>query len=317
MMQIEKPRIFFEESNNGANAKFVIEPLERGFGTTLGNAMRRVLLGSLPGAAPIAVRIAGVQHEFTTLKGVVEDVADIILNLKTLIVKTTDTSPDFKATLTLKKSGAGIVKASDIVATDQVEILNPDLHICSLSAGANLDMEIIVGRGRGYVLAKENKDASDSIGFIAMDSIFTPVKSANYTVESARVGQSINFDKLTLEVNTNGSITAKEVSSLAGKIINDHVKLFIDLVEEMSANEILVTRQEDKQQKVLEMTIGDLELSVRSTNCLKRANINTVEDLTKKTEKELAKVRNLGLKSLEEVIQKLESLGLFLRNDDE
>ena len=317
MMQIEKPRIFFEESNNGATAKFVIEPLERGFGTTLGNAMRRVLLGSLPGAAPVAVRIQGVQHEFSTIKGVVEDVADIILNLKTLIVKTSETDPSFKSTIYLKKSGAGEVRASDIVANDQVEILNPDLHICTTSAGANLDMEIIIGRGRGYVLAKENKDASDSIGFIAMDSIFTPVKSVNYTVESARVGQSINFDKLTLEATTNGSMTAKEVTSLAGKIVNDHVKLFIDLVAEMSANEILITRQEDKQQKVLEMTINDLELSVRSTNCLKRANINTVEDLTRKTGKELAKVRNLGLKSLEEVIQKLESLGLLLRNDDE
>ncbi|MCL2540000.1 MAG: DNA-directed RNA polymerase subunit alpha [Firmicutes bacterium] len=317
MMQIEKPRINFQEASGGTTAKFVIEPLERGFGTTLGNAMRRVLLGSLPGAAPVAVRIQGVQHEFSTIKGVVEDVADIVLNLKTLIVKTISTDPDFKSTIRLKKSGAGEVTAADIAVNDQVEVVNPELHICTMSAGASLDMEIVIGRGRGYVLAKENKDATDSIGFIAMDSIFTPVKAVNYTVESARVGQSINFDKLTLEVTTNGSISAKEVTSLAGKVINDHVKLFIDLVAEMNANEILITRQEDKQQKVLEMTIGDLELSVRSTNCLKRANILTVEDLTKKTSKELAKVRNLGLKSLEEVIQKLEQLGLFLRNDDD
>ncbi len=317
MMQINKPNLTLTEENGGSYGKFVIEPLERGFGETLGNAMRRVLLGSLPGAAPVAVRIQGVQHEFSTIPGVSEDVADIILNLKSLIVSTKNVEPDFKSTIYLKVKTPGRVYAKDFSLNGEVEILNPDLYICTLATGASIDMELIIGRGRGYVPASNNKNASDSIGFIAMDSIFTPVKSVNYFVESARVGHDMNFDKLTLEVKTNGAVSAREVASLAGKVLNDHLNMFIELVDEMANTEILVARQEDKQQKVLEMTINDLELSVRSTNCLKRANINTVEDLIRKTDRELGKVRNLGQKSLEEVKQKLVELGLNLKSDDE
>lgn len=317
MMQINKPNLTFKEDQNGAVASFVIEPMEKGFGTTIGNAMRRVLLGGLPGAAPIAVRIAGVQHEFSTIPGVSEDVADIILNIKSLIVKTANTDPSYKTTVYLKSKEEGVLYAKDIVCDSDVEILNPNLPICTLSKGAVVDMEIIIGRGRGYVLAKENKNAVDSIGFIAMDSIFTPVKKVRYSVESARVGQDINYDKLIMEVTTNGAISAKEVASLAAKIINDHMRMFIELVDDMEETEILVSRQEDKQQKVLEMSINDLELSVRSTNCLKRSNILTVEDLVRKTDRELGKVRNLGQKSLEEVKNKLVELGLTLKSEDE
>lgn len=317
MMQINKPNLTFKEEQNGATATFVIEPMEKGFGTTVGNAMRRVLLGGLPGAAPIAVRIAGVQHEFSTISGVSEDVADIVLNLKSLIVKTTSSDPEFRTTVYLKSKEAGKLSAKDIILTDGVEIINPDLHICTLAKGANVDMEIVIGRGRGYVFAKDNKNAVDSIGFIAMDSTFTPVKKVRYFVDSARVGQDINYDKLTLEVTTNGAISAKEVASLSAKVLNDHLSMFIELVENMANNDILVARQEDKQQKVLEMSINDLELSVRSTNCLKRSNILTVEDLVRKTDRELGKVRNLGQKSLEEVKNKLTELGLSLKSEDE
>ncbi len=317
MMQINKPNLTYKEEQNGAVTTFVIEPMEKGFGTTIGNAMRRVLLGGLPGAAPIAVRIAGVQHEFSTIPGVAEDVADIILNLKSLIVKTTNTDPSFRTTVYLKSKEPGVLYAKDIIVNDEVEIINQDLPICTLAKGAVVDMEIIIGRGRGYVLAKENKGSVDSIGFIAMDSIFTPVKKVRYSVENARVGQDINYDKLTMEVTTNGAISAKEVVSLAAKIVNDHMKMFISLVETMENTEILVARQEDKQQKVLEMSINDLELSVRSTNCLKRSNILTVEDLVRKTDRELGKVRNLGQKSLEEVKNKLVELGLTLKSEDE
>ncbi len=317
MMQIDKPSIKFEESQNGAVAKFTIEPLERGFGTTIGNAMRRVLLGGLPGAAPIAIRIQGVQHEFSTIPGVDQDVTDIVLNIKSLIVHTDSTDTDFRATLTLRAKGPCDVTAGDIVTPEGVEIINTDLNICHLSAGATLDMEIIIGRGRGYVLAKDNKDACDSIGFIAVDSIFSPVLSVEPHVESARVGQNINFDKLTLEVTTNGATSAKEVTSLAAKILNEHLNLFIELVDNMADQSFLVAKEEDDQKKILDMSITELELSVRSTNCLKRANINNVGDLTSKTHKELAKVRNLGNKSLEEIIQKIEQLGLKLKDEDE
>ena len=317
MMQIDKPSIKFEESQNGAVAKFTIEPLERGFGTTIGNAMRRVLLGGLPGAAPIAIRIQGVQHEFSTIPGVDQDVTDIVLNIKSLIVHTDSTDTDFRATLTLRAKGPCDVTAGDIVTPEGVEIINTDLNICHLSAGATFDMEIIIGRGRGYVLAKDNKDACDSIGFIAVDSIFSPVLSVEPHVESARVGQNINFDKLTLEVTTNGATSAKEVTSLAAKILNEHLNLFIELVDNMADQSFLVAKEEDDQKKILDMSITELELSVRSTNCLKRANINNVGDLTSKTHKELAKVRNLGNKSLEEIIQKIEQLGLKLKDEDE
>jgi len=316
-MEIEKPRITCEELKNGSFAKFVVEPLDKGYGLTMGNALRRTLLSALPGAAAVAIRIQGVQHEFSTVKGVVEDVTDIVLNIKALSVKTHETDMDFKATLKLNKYKSGPVYAKDIDFSDQVEILNPDLHICTLDEGATLEMEIIVGRGRGYVSADNNKESTEDIGYIAIDSIFTPVKRVNYQVESARVGQSMNYDKLTIEVETNGTLSAREVISLSAKIIQDHTMLFVDLVDNMAGNEILVTRQEDKQNKVLETSIEDMDLSVRSYNCLKRAGINTVEDLTKKSREDMLKVRNLGLKSLEEVIQKLESYGLSLRKDEE
>jgi DNA-directed RNA polymerase subunit alpha len=317
MMEIEKPRINCEELKNGSYAKFVVEPLDRGYGLTIGNALRRTLLSALPGAAVVAIRIAGVQHEFSTIKGVVEDVVDIVLNMKAMAVKTFDTNMDFKATLRLNRYTAGPVYARDIEFSDQVEILNPDLLICTLDEGASLEMEIIVGRGRGYVSADHNKDVTEDIGYIAIDSIFTPVKRVNYQVETARVGQSMDFDKLTIEVETNGTMSAREVVSLSAKIIQDHTMLFVDLVENMADTDILVTRQEDKQNKVLETSIEDMDLSVRSYNCLKRAGINTVEDLTKKSREDMLKVRNLGLKSLEEVIQKLESYNLGLRKDEE
>lgn len=317
MMEITKPRIIVEEADNGCFGRFIVEPLEKGFGITLGNCLRRTLLGALPGAAAVAVRIDGIQHEFSSIPGVAEDVTDIILNIKNLAIKTTDLSPDFKTTIHLKKKGAGVVLAKDIEVNDQVEILNPDLHICTLDDGANLDMDIIVGRGRGYIPASQNKSEDDPIGYIAVDSIFTPVKSVNYSVSATRVGQSIDYDKLIVEVQTNGTMSAREIISLSAKVVLDHVKMFVDLIDSMSDLEILVSATENKQVKVLEMAIEDMDLSVRSYNCLKRANINTIEDLTKKSKDDMLKVRNLGLKSLEEVIQKLESYGLGLRNDDE
>ena len=317
MMEIEKPKITCEEADNGTFARFIVEPLDRGFGLTIGNALRRTLLGALPGAAPIAIRINGVQHEFSTIKGVVEDVIDIVLNIKCLAVKTNNLDKDFKTTLRINKYEAGEVTARDIEPNDEVEILNPDLHICTLDDGAKFEMEIIVGRGRGYVSADMNKDETQDIGYIAVDSIFTPVKKVNYNVETARVGQSMNYDKLTLEVETNGTLSAREVVSLSAKIIQDHTNLFVELVESMKDLSILQAREDEKQHKVLEMTIEDMDLSVRSYNCLKRANINTVADLAKKSKDDMLKVRNLGLKSLEEVIKKLEDLGLGLRNDED
>lgn len=316
MMEIEKPRITCEENENGSYAKFVVEPLERGYGQTIGNALRRTLLGALPGAAPIAIRINGVDHEFSTIKGVMEDVIDIVLNIKCLAVKTSSLDNDFKTILRINRNKAGEVKASDIEPNDQVEILNPDLHICTME-DVPFEMEIMVGRGRGYVPADDNKDESQPIGYIAVDSIYTPVKKVNYYVEGARVGQKMDYDKLTLEVETNGTLSAREVVSLSAKIVQDHTQLFVDLVDNMKNLNILTTREEDKQQKALEMTIEDMDLSVRSFNCLKRAGINTVEDLTRRSKDDMLKVRNLGLKSLEEVIQKLESFGFSLRNDEE
>lgn len=316
MMEIEKPRITCEETDNGKYAKFVVEPLERGYGLTLGNALRRTLLSALPGAAPIAIRINGVQHEFSTIKGVTEDVIDIVLNIKSLAVKTTSLDDNFTATLYIKKYTAGEVKASDIESNPEVEILNPDLHICTME-DTTLEMEILIGRGRGYVPADINKTKVDEIGWIAVDSIFTPVKKANYSVENARVGQKMDYDKLTIEVETNGTLSAREVTSLSAKVIQDHTQLFVELVESMKDYSVLKTREEDKQAKVLEMSIDDMELSVRSYNCLKRAGINTIEDLTKRSKEDMLKVRNLGLKSLEEVINKLESYGFGLRNDEE
>ncbi len=317
MMEIEKPKITCEETDNGCFARFIVEPLDRGFGITIGNCLRRVLLSALPGAAAIGIKINGVQHEFSTIKGVMEDVVDIVLNIKNLAVKTMDTSKDFTSILRINKYGAGEVTARDFEPNDQVEILNPDLHICTMDEGASFEMEVFIGRGRGYVPAESNKRDDAPIGYIAVDSIFTPVKKVNYFVNNTRVGQSIDYDKLTIEVETNGTLTAREVISLSGKLIQDHIGLFVELVENMAEMEILVSREEDKQTKVLEMTIEDMDLSVRSYNCLKRAGISTVEDLTKKSESDLAKVKNLGKRSLEEVQEKLQSYGLSLRNDEE
>ena len=317
MMQIEKPKITVEENADGSYAKVVVEPLERGYGTTLGNNFRRLLLSSLPGIAPVAIRIAGVSHEFSNVKGVKEDICDIILNLKAIALSTTNTDLDFKTTLRLNKKGAGVVYAKDLEYPFDVECKTPDLYLCTLDDDADLEMEIIVARGRGYVPSAQNKSEIESIGYIAMDSIFTPVKAANFYVEGARVGHNMAYDKLTLEITTNGAKRALETLSLAGKILQDHTQLFVDLVDGMANTEILVSPEEDKNLKILSMSIDDLELSVRSHNCLKRANINTVEDLIKKSREDMLKVKNLGAKSLEEVIEKISNLGLKLREDEE
>ena len=316
-MEMERPRINCEETDNGAFARFVVEPLEKGYGITLGNAMRRTLLSALPGSAPIAVRIAGVAHEFSTIRGVSEDVVDIILNLKTLAVKCKDTSKDFVTYLHLKKTGEGEVTAKDFDSNSDVEILNPDLHICTMDEGAVLDLDLMIANGRGYVPNTANKERFDNIDFIAMDSLYSPVKKVNFNVESTRVGQSVNYDKLTLEVETNGTTTAREIVSLAGKIIMEHTNLFVELCSQMANTDILVSREEDKQVKLMELPIEEMDLSVRSYNCLKRAGINTVEDLCQKTRSDMLKVKNLGIKSIDEVIQKLESYGLSLRKDEE
>ena len=315
MMEMKRPKITFEESENRSVAQFVVEPLERGFGTTLGNSLRRILLSSLPGAAPVGIKIAGVDHEFSTIPGVREDVTEIILNIKSLAIKINGQTTE-KREITLYKDTPGAVTAADITIHSDVEILNPDLYLCSLDEGAVLEMIIYIDSGRGYVPADRNKDPKAPIGFIPVDSIFTPVERANYSVESTRVEQSIDFDKLTIEVVTNGTISAKEIISLAAKIINDHIKLFVELVDSMNDMDILVTKDDDGI-VALGMSIEELDFSVRSYNCLKRAGIHTVEDLTKKSEEDMLKVRNLGRKSLEEVIHKLQDLGLDLRNKDE
>ena len=317
MMEIEKPKITCEETDNGSFARFIIEPLERGYGITLGNCLRRTLLSSLPGAAPIAIKIGGVLHEFSTVRGVKEDVVDIVLNLKGLFVKTTCQDADFTTVIRINKKGAGIVTAADFEDNDQVEILNKDLHICTLDDDADFQLEVLIGRGRGYVSGSANKERVDMIDYIAIDSLYSPVKKVNYNVESTRVGQSIDYDKLVLEVQTNGTITAREIVSLAGKIVLEHVGLFVSLCSEMNDMNILISHEEESQTKFLEMPIEEMDLSVRSYNCLKRANINTVEDLVKKSKADMLKVRNLGLKSIEEVIAKLEGYGLALRNDED
>ena len=313
MMEIKRPKITFEENESKNYAKFVVEPLERGFGTTLGNSLRRVLLSSLPGAAAVGIKIDGVEHEFSTIKGVKEEITEIILNLKTVRFRVSATSEKSeKIALSLHADTAG-----DIDLPADVEVLNPEQLICTLDEGGVLNMTIYVGTGRGYVPAERNKDSREPIGYIPIDSIFTPVTKANYTVESTRVEQSIDFDKLTIEVTTDGTISAKEIISLAAKIVNDHMKLFVELVDNMNEQNILVSQDDDKAQKVLEMSVEDLDLSVRSYNCLKRANIHTVEDLTRRTEDDMLKVRNLGRKSLEEVVKKLEDLGLGLKAQED
>lgn len=317
MMEIKKPKITFEENESKNYAKFVVEPLERGFGTTLGNSLRRVLLSSLPGAAAVGIKIDGVDHEFSTIKGVKEEVTEIILNLKTVRFKVTAPSETEKIIVNLHADSVGTVTAGDIDLPSNVEVLNPDQLICTLDEGGKINMQIFIGTGRGYVPAERNKDSREPIGFIPMDSIFTPVTKANYAVESTRVEQSIDFDKLTIEVTTDGTVSAKEIISLAAKIINDHMKLFVELVDNMSEQNILVSQDDDKAQKVMEMSVEDLDLSVRSYNCLKRANIHTVADLTRRTEDDMLKVRNLGRKSLEEVVKKLEELGLSLKAQED
>lgn len=317
MMEINKPTITCEETDNGSYAKFVIEPLERGYGITLGNALRRTLLSSLPGAAPYAIKIAGVLHEFSTVKGVTEDVVDIVLNLKGLHVKTTVQDPDFTSIIKLHKKGAGLVTAADFEHNDQVEILNKDLHIATLDEDADFELHVLIGRGRGYVSGNANKERVDEIDYIAIDSLYSPVKKVNYNVENTRVGQSIDYDKLTLEVETNGTISARDIVSLSGKIIMEHIGLFVSLCSTMADMNILVSHEDENQTKFLEMPIEEMDLSVRSYNCLKRANINTIEDLVKKSKGDMLKVRNLGLKSIEEVIAKLEEYGLSLRSDED
>ena len=316
-MKMERPKITCEETGNGSFARFVVEPLEKGYGITLGNAMRRTLLSALPGSAPIAVRIAGVAHEFSTIRGVTEDVVDIILNLKTMAVKCENNNDDFITYLHLRKSGAGEVTAKDFEANSEVEILTPDLHICTMDEGAVLDMDVMIGNGRGYTPSAVNKAKFDNIDFIAMDSIFSPVKTVNFNVESTRVGQSVNYDKLTLEIETNGTTSAREIVALAGKIVMEHVNLFVELCSQLATSDILVSREEDKQVKIMELPIEEMDLSVRSYNCLKRAGINTVEDLTKKSRADMLKVKNLGIKSIDEVIAKLESYGLSLCKDED
>jgi DNA-directed RNA polymerase subunit alpha len=314
MLEIEKPNIqCVEKSSDNKYAKFVMEPLERGFGSTLGNSLRRVLLSCLPGAAVTKVRIDGVLHEFSTMPGVSEDVVNIVLNLKGLAVKMYGNEPK---TLTIDVQGPKNVLARDISEDADIEILNPDLHLATLDKGASLYMEITVEKGRGYVLAERNKQGDMPIGVIPVDSMFTPVRKVNFTVDNTRVGQSIDYDRLTIELWTNGTISPDEAVSLAAKIINEHLAQFVALTDHVQNVEIMVEPEEDKKEKVLEITIEELDLSVRSYNCLKRAGINTVEELIKRNEEEMMKVRNLGRKTLEEVEQKLATLGLALRVDD-
>ncbi|MFD1708084.1 DNA-directed RNA polymerase subunit alpha [Siminovitchia sediminis] len=314
MIEIEKPKIeTIEISEDARYGKFVVEPLERGYGTTLGNSLRRILLSSLPGAAVTSIQVEGVQHEFSTVEGVVEDVTSIILNLKKLALKIYS---DEEKTLEIDAQGEGEVKASDIMHDSDVEILNPDLHIATLSANANFRVRMTAQRGRGYTPADTNKRDDLPIGVIPIDSIYTPVSRVNYQVENTRVGQMTNFDKLSLDVWTNGSISPEEAISLGAKILTEHLNIFVGLTDEAQHAEIMVEKEEDQKEKVLEMTIEELDLSVRSYNCLKRAGINTVQELANKTEEDMMKVRNLGRKSLEEVKGKLDELGLELRKDD-
>ena len=317
MMEIEKPEITLEESADFRYGKFVVEPLERGYGITLGNALRRVLLSALPGTAVVGINIEGISHEFSTIKGVKEDVADIILNLKGLNLKANYSDKELKKVLKIERYTPGIVTAADIERDPEIEILNPDLYICTLDEGAKLNMELYVAQGRGYVVAENNKDASQPIGYIAIDSIFTPVKAASYSVTTTRVGQSIDYDKLTLEVKTDGSLSARDVLSLAAKAIEDHIRIFVSLSYTISKMGILIETQANPKTQILEMSIEDMDLSVRSYNCLKRANIHTVEDLTQKTEDDMLKVRNLGRKSLDEVIAKLRGYGLDLKSNED
>jgi DNA-directed RNA polymerase subunit alpha len=315
LIEIEKPKIeCVQSTEDNTFGKFVVEPLERGYGITLGNSLRRILLSSLPGVAVTSIKIDGVLHEFSTVPGVVEDVTEIILNVKNLSMKLYSDGPKI---VYIDADGEGPVTAGDIKTDSDVEILNPDLHICTLNGESRFYMELVLNKNRGYIPAEKNKQAGQPIGIIPVDSIYTPVKKVNYTVENTRVGQVTDYDKLTLEVWTDGSIKPDEAISLGAKILSEHLNLFIDLSDHAKHTEIMVEKEETKKEKVLEMTIEELDLSVRSYNCLKRAGINTVEDLTNKTEEDMMKVRNLGRKSLEEVLQKLHALGLSLAPSEE
>lgn len=314
MVEIQKPRIECIESPEDASyGKYVIEPLERGYGTTLGNSLRRVLLSSLPGTAPTSIRINGVQHEFATIPGVTEDATEIVLNVKSIIASLHCDGPK---TVYLEASGEGEVTAGDIRADADVEILNPELHIATLGPDGALSMEITLDKGRGYVPADKNKGAQQIIGTIPVDSIYAPVLKVNYTVENTRVGNQTDFDKLTIEVWTDKTTTARDALSLGAKILCDLFTLFTDLSDSIGSRSTVVEREVKQPDTVLKMTIEELDLSVRSFNCLKRANIHTVEDLTTKTQEEMIKVRNLGRKSLEEVEHKLATMGLSLASDD-
>lgn len=317
MIEIEKPRIETAElTEDGKYGRFVVEPLERGFGNTLGNSLRRVLLSSLEGCAVTSVKIDGVLHEFSTIPGVKEDVTEIVLNLKSLVPKLHEVCPKV---VEIDAEGAGEVTAANIKCDDEVEILNPELHIATLGEGAKLNMEITLDRGRGYVPGERNKQLAGNnvIGVLPIDSIYTPVLKVNYTVDNTRVGKITDYDKLTLDVWTNGVISAEEAVSLAAKVLTEHLNLFVNLSDKASSAEVMVEKDDKGKEKILEMTIEDLDLSVRSFNCLKRAGINTVEDLINKSEEDMMKVRNLGRKSLEEVVQKLNSLGFGLQKEEE
>lgn len=317
MIEIEKPRIETEElSSDGKYGRFVVEPLERGFGNTLGNSLRRVLISSLEGVAVTSIKIDGVLHEFSTIPEVKEDVTEIVLNMKSLVAKIHGNGPK---TVMLTAEGPCNLTAGDIQCDSEVEILTPELHIATLGGYAKLNMEITLDKGRGYVPAEKNKDLSNNsiIGVLPVDSIYTPVVKVNYIVENTRVGQITDYDKLTLDVWTNGVINAQEAVSLAAKVLTEHLNLFVDLSDKGSNTEIMVEKDDKGKEKVLEMTIDELDLSVRSFNCLKRAGINTVEDLINKSQEDMMKVRNLGRKSLEEVMYKLNSLGFDLRNEEE
>ena len=315
MIEFEKPNIECLEINEDSNyAKFVCEPLERGYGVTIGNSLRRILLSSLPGSAITSVKIEGVVHEFSTIPNVVEDVPEMILNLKNVRLKTFDNDEKI---IRIDFKGEGEVTAADIITDSSVEVLNPDLHIATVSEGGSLKMEMTVERGRGYIGAAKNKKTNQYIAVLPIYSIFTPVKKVNYSVENTRVGQMVDFDKLIIEVWTNGSLKADEALSLAAKVMTGHLELFIDLSEATKNTQVMVEKEESKKEKVLEMSIEDLELSVRSFNCLKRAGISTVEDLANKTEEDMMKVRNLGKKSLDEVTHKLRSLGLDFAKEEE
>ena len=316
MIEIEKPRIeCVESSEDGSYGRFVIEPLERGYGITLGNSLRRVLLSSLPGTAVTMLKIAGVEHEFSTIPGVKEDVTEIVLNVKGIIAKLNCDEPK---TVIIEAKGEGEVKAGDIQESADVEILNPDLHIATLGPDASLSMELTFAHGRGYVSAERNKEeqAQSVIGVLPIDSIYTPIPKVNYHIENTRVGDTTDFDKLTIEVWTNKTITAGDALSYAAKILADHLSLFIDLSEDIGNKSIVIEKQDTQNDTVLKMTIEELDLSVRSFNCLKRAGINTVEDLIAKTQDDMMKVRNLGHKSLEEVVNKLAAMGLTLADEE-